>query len=147
MDDPVLHPRAFPRAVVHRPLRGDGARRAISGTAGSGCTAHGAPRGMRGALAGLLTCVLACGGLAASGQGAAGWRNAEPGRILQLPADHASHPDYRIEWWYYTGNVRSTDGRRFGYQLTFFRIGVDPAPANPSRWTVRDLFMAHFAIT
>jgi predicted secreted hydrolase len=75
------------------------------------------------------------------------WRSAEPGRILRLPADHASHPEYRIEWWYYTGNLTSREGRRFGYQLTFFRIGVDPAPANPSRWTVRDLFMAHFAIT
>ena len=42
---------------------------------------------------------------------------------LVLPADHASHPDYRIEWWYYTGNLDATDGRRFGYQLTFFRVG------------------------
>jgi predicted secreted hydrolase len=100
---------------------------------------------MKGAL--VLAWVLACGGLAASGQNAAGWRNAEPGRILHFPADHASHPDYRLEWWYYTGNVRSSDGRPFGYQLTFFRIGVDPAPVNPSRWTVRDLFMAHLAIT
>ena len=75
------------------------------------------------------------------------WRNAAPGRNPPLPADHASHPDYRIEWWYYTGNLDATDGRRFGYQLTFFRVGVDPAPVNPSRWAVRDLFMAHFAVT
>src|SRR4029077_9230628 len=39
------------------------------------------------------------------------------------------------------------DGRRFGYQLTFFRVGVDPNPSNRSRWAVRDLFIAHFAIT
>lgn len=75
------------------------------------------------------------------------WKQAAPGRPIVLPADHASHPDYRIEWWYYTGNVDAADGRRFGYQLTFFRIGVDPAPVNPSRWTVRDLFMAHLAVT
>ena len=31
------------------------------------------------------------------------------------------------------------DGRRFGYQVTFFRVGVDHTPANPSRWAVRDL--------
>jgi predicted secreted hydrolase len=75
------------------------------------------------------------------------WRNAAPGRVLRLPADHVSHPEYRLEWWYYTGNLDAADGRRFGYQLTFFRVGVDPAPANPSRWAVRDLYMAHFAVT
>jgi predicted secreted hydrolase len=75
------------------------------------------------------------------------WKDAVPGRRLVLPADHASHPDYRIEWWYYTGNLETAEGRRFGYQLTFFRIGVDPAPANPSRWAVRDLYMTHLALT
>ena len=75
------------------------------------------------------------------------WRQAEAGYTWQFPRDHGSHPDYRIEWWYYTGNVSSDDGRRFGYQVTFFRIGVDPAPENPSRWAVRDLFMAHLALT
>ena len=75
------------------------------------------------------------------------WRNAAPGRAIRLPADHVSHPEYRLEWWYYTGNLDAADGRRFGYQLTFFRVGVDPAPANPSRWAVRDLYMAHLAVT
>lgn len=75
------------------------------------------------------------------------WKSAAPGRPITLPADHASHPDYKLEWWYYTGNVDAVDGRRFGYQLTFFRVGVDPAPANPSRWAVRDLYMAHLALT
>jgi predicted secreted hydrolase len=31
--------------------------------------------------------------------------------------------------------------------LTFFRIGMDSAPSNPSRWAVRDLYMAHLALT
>jgi predicted secreted hydrolase len=77
----------------------------------------------------------------------AGWKSAAPGRPIVLPGDHASHPDYKLEWWYYTGNLDAADGRRFGYQLTFFRVGVDPAPANPSRWAVRDLFMTHLAVT
>ena len=77
----------------------------------------------------------------------AGWRSAAPGYVFRFPEDHASHPDYRIEWWYYTGNVESRDGRRFGYQVTFFRVGVDPAPANPSRWAVRDVFMTHVAVS
>jgi predicted secreted hydrolase len=76
-----------------------------------------------------------------------GWRQVEAGYGVEFPRDHGSHPDYRIEWWYYTGNLLSDDDRRFGYQVTFFRIGVDPTPDNPSRWAVRDLFMAHLAVT
>jgi predicted secreted hydrolase len=75
------------------------------------------------------------------------WKVATRDGRVSLPADHASHPDYKIEWWYYTGNVGTTAGRRFGYQLTFFRVGVDYRPANPSRWAVRDLHMAHFAVS
>jgi predicted secreted hydrolase len=75
------------------------------------------------------------------------WKQASPGYTFSFPRDHASHPDYKIEWWYYTGNVKAADGRRFGYQLTFFRVGVDHAPANPSKWAVRDLFMTHLAIS
>jgi predicted secreted hydrolase len=75
------------------------------------------------------------------------WRRAAPGRPITLPADHASHPEYKLEWWYYTGNLDAADGRRFGYQLTFFRVGVVAAPANRSVWAVRDLFMTHLALT
>ncbi len=75
------------------------------------------------------------------------WRQAAPGYNFRFPLDHASHPDYKIEWWYYTGNLTGEDGHRYGYQLTFFRIGVDFKPSNPSRWAVRDLFMAHLAVT
>jgi predicted secreted hydrolase len=88
--------------------------------------------------------------LAATGLAAVpsdGWRRATPGRRMMLPADHASHPDYRLEWWYYTGSLDAGDGRRFGYQLTFFRIGIVPEPTTPSVWAVRDLYMAHLAVT
>jgi len=75
------------------------------------------------------------------------WRRASPDRAVQLPADHVAHPEYRIEWWYYTGNVAGDDGRAYGYQVTFFRVGVDQRPVNPSRFAVRDLYMAHVAVT
>ncbi|MGE0827019.1 MAG: lipocalin-like domain-containing protein [Candidatus Binatia bacterium] len=75
------------------------------------------------------------------------WRNAQAGYQFSFPQDHAAHPEYRIEWWYYTGNVETRNGRRFGYQLTFFRTGMIPTPTTPSRWAVRDLYMAHFAIS
>ena len=89
--------------------------------------------------------------VSSSGVGAAraqsAWREAAAGYQFAFPRDHASHPDYKIEWWYYTGNVETDAGRRFGYQVTFFRVGVDPAPENPSAWAVRDLFMAHLAVS
>lgn len=84
---------------------------------------------------------------ALGGQADQRWRSASPDRRLAFPADHASHPDYKIEWWYYTGNLDARDGRRFGYQLTFFRVGVQIEPSGPSRWAVRDLHMAHLAVT
>lgn len=83
------------------------------------------------------------GGLTDSG----GWREAEPGYQYSFPRDHASHEPYAIEWWYYTGNLATKEGRRFGYQLTFFRVGVAREPLNASRWALRNLYMAHFAIS
>ena len=75
------------------------------------------------------------------------WQPATAGFTFQFPRDHASHPDNKIEWWYYTGNVTAADGRRFGYQITFFRVGIDHTPANPSKWAIRDLFMTHLAVS
>jgi predicted secreted hydrolase len=75
------------------------------------------------------------------------WREAKPGYVFSFPRDHAAHPDFKIEWWYYTGNVKAADGRRFGYQVTFFRVGIDYAPVNPSQWAVRDLYMTHLAVS
>jgi predicted secreted hydrolase len=75
------------------------------------------------------------------------WRDATAGFTFEFPRDHASHPDTKIEWWYYTGNVATSSGRRFGYQVTFFRVGIDAAPVNPSRWAVRDIYMAHLAVS
>jgi predicted secreted hydrolase len=75
------------------------------------------------------------------------WQPANPGYDYVFPRDHAAHPDNKIEWWYYTGNVEAADGRRFGFQVTFFRVGIDYKPDNPSQWAVRDLFMTHLAVS
>lgn len=45
-------------------------------------------------------------------------------RTFEFPQDHGPHPEFRTEWWYFTGNVTSTDGRELGYQLTFFRSAL-----------------------
>ena len=86
-------------------------------------------------------------GLSVAAGAQAQWREAAPGYQFEFPRDHASHPEFKLEWWYYTGNVQTAGGRRFGYQVTFFRVGIDPAPANPSRWAVRDLYMTHLAVS
>jgi predicted secreted hydrolase len=95
-------------------------------------------------LASLSLCLC---GLSVSPLAQPAWREAAAGYQFEFPRDHASHPEFKLEWWYYTGNVQTRDGRRFGYQVTFFRVGIDPAPANPSRWAVRDLFMTHLAVS
>ncbi|MDD5559403.1 lipocalin-like domain-containing protein [Candidatus Methylomirabilis sp.] len=79
----------------------------------------------------------------------AAFRQALPGYRFAFPRDHASHPDFKTEWWYYSGHLQTADGQRFGYQLTFFRVGVDPALRGDSRsrWAVSDLHLAHFAIS
>lgn len=72
---------------------------------------------------------------------------------LRFPLDHASHPDHRVEWWYYTGNLRSDDGARYGFQLTFFRVRAVPvqdgklSPARPSAWRTEQVFIVHAAIS
>ena len=52
-----------------------------------------------------------------------GFRLAVPPYAYVFPADHAAHPEFRIEWWYYTGHLRA-GSRRFGYEQTFFRLGI-----------------------
>ncbi|TMQ71388.1 MAG: carotenoid 1,2-hydratase [Candidatus Eisenbacteria bacterium] len=68
-------------------------------------------------------------------------------RVFHFPSDHASHPEYRVEWWYYTGNL-AAGTRPFGYQLTLFRVGVDPAwRRSRSAWAAHDVLFAHLALT
>src|SRR5579863_8515514 len=61
-----------------------------------------------------------------------------PGYHYEFPRDHFDHPDYQTEWWYYTGNVTSADGRHFGFELTFFRQGVNRDATKTNSWDVRD---------
>jgi predicted secreted hydrolase len=75
------------------------------------------------------------------------WRLALPGYKYQFPADHAAHKAFKTEWWYYTGHLQSKDGRKFGYELTFFRFGVDLKEAPKSAWTLSEVHSAHFAVT
>lgn len=80
-----------------------------------------------------------------------GFLNANVPYTFSFPRDHAAHDGYQSEWWYYTGHVRVKDGRRFGYELTFFRVGLRPGDVRPgaaqSRWRGSQLYPAHLALT
>jgi len=79
-----------------------------------------------------------------------GFARATGPRPFDFPADFGPHPDYRTEWWYFTGNVATANGRHFGFELTFFRLAL-AAGALPldgaSAWRADQVWMAHFALT
>ena len=81
-------------------------------------------------------------------------------RALRFPADHGSHPDTHVEWWYVTGWLQSgpASGKPgatadaeprpdFGFQVTFFRTRTDLAAESASRFAARQLVFAHVALT
>lgn len=74
-------------------------------------------------------------------------------RALVFPADHGSHPDTHVEWWYVTGWLRSGHEERvaetpeFGFQVTFFRTRTGLAAGSASRFAARQLVFAHAALT
>jgi predicted secreted hydrolase len=66
---------------------------------------------------------------------------------LQFPRDHGAHPDFRQEWWYVTGWLRTARGEDLGFQVTFFRARPDFETANPSAFTPRQVILAHAALS
>jgi len=78
------------------------------------------------------------------------FKRALPGKTFSFPQDHFSHPEFKTEWWYYSGHLQffGRDGKSFGYQLTFFRTGLTRETKNQkSKWSIQDLYFAHLAIT
>jgi predicted secreted hydrolase len=69
-----------------------------------------------------------------------------PAQLLAFPRDRGSHPDFRTEWWYITGQAKSAN-RLFGFQLTFFRTRVEGTQAMQSKFAAKQLLFAHAAIT
>ena len=90
---------------------------------------------------------------------ASAWDYALPGYRYEFPKDHFSHPTFKTEWWYYTGNLKTVEGRRFGFELTFFRQAVAQEPrAKPdstpgpeshgkSPWELDNLYLAHLTLS
>src|SRR5947209_6312369 len=79
--------------------------------------------------------------------GPAEWKIAEAPYRFVFPRDHFNHPDYRTEWWYYTGNLKAQNGRKFGFELTFFRSALSQAGNEKGVWDPDQIYLAHFAIS
>lgn len=68
-------------------------------------------------------------------------------RPFVFPEDHAAHPGYRNEWWYFTGNMDGADGNPWGFQFTLFRFELDHAQRPDSAWSAEAVWMAHLALS
>ena len=93
----------------------------------------------------LLPCAAFAQGFAGLGTDARGFAVPERGHVLEFPADHGPHEDFRIEWWYLTANLESTDGTPYGLQWTLFRTAF--SAERGTRWSSPQLWMGHAAVT
>src|ERR1700681_4490362 len=75
------------------------------------------------------------------------YKSAVPSYQVEFPRDHFNHEDFQTEWWYTTGNLIAANGRHYGYELTFFRQGVDRDPGKTDPWDIQDLYLAHLALS
>ena len=68
---------------------------------------------------------------------------------VRLPRDLYAHAGAQTEWWYYTGHMQTASGRRFGFELVFFkrRTDLDRFGVVPLRLIANPLYLAHFAVT
>ena len=177
---PVVRPARWPAGAAEWRQRWGRMARGLAG-AMDGLRRWGrVPRVLAGAV-GMLVALLvsvvvrAAGPLPAVGPGDQGFAQVLGPRTFEFPQDHGAHPEYRQEWWYFTGNLESPAGERFGFELTIFRFGLAPgevgsagtgvgASAQPSvrpdvgakieagsdtqsAWRTRQMYMAHFAVT
>jgi len=85
-------------------------------------------------------------GFAGLGMSGNGFAAVVPGKTLTFPTDHGPHPDFRIEWWYVTANLRDSSGRAYGAQWTLFRQAMHPG-AQQEGWANQQIWMGHAALT
>lgn len=85
-------------------------------------------------------------GFAGLGSAAGGFAPVVPGARLTFPGDHGAHPDFRIEWWYLTANLKDSAGKVYGVQWTLFRQAMAPGPQREG-WASQQIWMGHAAVT
>lgn len=84
-------------------------------------------------------------GFSGLGSDAEGFATPQPNPVFSFPADHGPHPDYRIEWWYLTANLKDAEGTSYGLQWTLFRSALSPGEAEG--WQSPQIWFAHAAVT
>ena len=85
-------------------------------------------------------------GFAGLGENAEGFAAVVPGKSFAFPRDHGPHPEFRIEWWYVTANLRDASGAAYGAQWTLFRQAI--AAGGPAEgWANQQIWMGHAAVT
>lgn len=80
------------------------------------------------------------------GETAGGFSPVVAGKTFSFPADHGPHPDFRIEWWYVTANLKDAGGSAYGAQWTLFRQAMQPGSERDG-WASLQLWMGHAAVT
>jgi len=95
----------------------------------------------------VLTSVAPQSAGAAHAAAAPAWQAALPGYRFTFPVDYGAHERFQNEWWYYTGNLAAANGDRYGFELTFFRVGIQRPLQRGSAWDVNDLYLAHLAVS
>ena len=76
----------------------------------------------------------------------------KPGYQWKFPRDHGAHREFATEWWYVTGHLTPRgrpDAAPSGFQFTVFRVSAAASPlaTESGRFAVKDLYLAHFALT
>ena len=97
------------------------------------------------ALAGMAAGAAGAQGFADLGASVEGFALPDRNRVLEFPADHGAHPEFRIEWWYLTANLTGADGAEYGVQWTLFRTATQPVET--AGWESPQLWMGHAAVT
>lgn len=95
----------------------------------------------------LSSLAISCGTAQAADNPQKVYKKALPGYVYRFPQDHYSHDEFKTEWWYYTGHLKAKDGRRFGFELTFFRNGANYEPGQKGKLALDNFYLAHFAVT
>jgi len=77
------------------------------------------------------------------------YRAVTPGYEWSFPRDHFSHPDFRTEWWYYSGHLDAADGNTYGFELVFFQRHTegDWRFGLPVWWFANPAHVSHFAVS
>lgn len=97
-------------------------------------------------LAATITSATQAQGFAGLGTTTDGFAEVVPGRPITLPDDFGAHPDFRIEWWYVTANLKTTAGEDLGVQWTLFRQASKPGMA-AGGFSTSEFWMGHAALT